>query len=157
MEKILKIMIVFFIYTTVNGQSISPVVLASSGGEGNVGDNSVSWTLGEMSIMTLEDGNIITQGFHQPNLIITKTSQESDLELVVYPNPTQDVLLINNDGRQDLDFLLIDNFGKMVMEGQLNIGLTELKVNGIPSGHYFLRVLNGDNLITSYKIEKTGL
>ncbi len=51
----------------VNAQSITPFVIASTGGFGSNGNMSVSWTIGEPIIPTISNSvNFITQGFHQP-------------------------------------------------------------------------------------------
>ncbi|MEZ4808043.1 MAG: hemagglutinin protein [Flavobacteriales bacterium] len=47
-------------------QSITPSVVGSAGGSGTAGATTLSWTVGEMSVSTLNNGNnILTQGFHQ--------------------------------------------------------------------------------------------
>ncbi|MCB0794117.1 MAG: hemagglutinin protein [Flavobacteriales bacterium] len=47
-------------------QSLSPTVIASTGGSGTVGGVSVDWTVGEVAVTTLDNGtNRLTQGFHQ--------------------------------------------------------------------------------------------
>ena len=48
-------------------QSITPSVVGSAGGSGTAGATTLSWTVGEMSVSTLNNGsNILTQGYHQP-------------------------------------------------------------------------------------------
>ena len=51
----------------VSAQSISPQVVASSGGEGSSGNASLSWTVGQIATETFSNGNVtLTQGFQQP-------------------------------------------------------------------------------------------
>lgn len=79
-------------------QSLSPQVISSTGGFSNNGANgSLSYTVGEMTMVQTfsAGGNILTQGFQQPNdftvglLDVTKDEFGS---FVVYPNPAVDNL-----------------------------------------------------------------
>ncbi|NOQ26294.1 MAG: T9SS type A sorting domain-containing protein [Bacteroidales bacterium] len=68
MKKYYILLLVSFLGLYVSGQSISSYVIGSAGESVEAGGISVSWTLGELAIETLEDnGNtlILTQGFQQ--------------------------------------------------------------------------------------------
>lgn len=68
MKKYFILLLVSFLGLYVSGQSISSYVIGSAGESVEAGGISVSWTLGELAIETLEDnGNtlILTQGFQQ--------------------------------------------------------------------------------------------
>lgn len=68
MKKYYILLLISFLGLYVSGQSVSSSVIASAGESIEVGGLSVSWTLGEIAIETLEDnGNtlILTQGFQQ--------------------------------------------------------------------------------------------
>jgi uncharacterized protein (TIGR02145 family) len=50
----------------VQGQSVNPRVVGSSGGTGTSAEATISWTIGEPVITTLvQPGSILSQGFHQ--------------------------------------------------------------------------------------------
>ncbi|MCB9184283.1 MAG: PKD domain-containing protein [Flavobacteriales bacterium] len=50
-----------------SAQSITPSVVGTAGGYGTAGATTLNWTVGEMSVSTLNNGsNILTQGYHQP-------------------------------------------------------------------------------------------
>ena len=78
-------------------QSLSPQVISSTGGFSTSGNGSLSYTVGEMTMVQTfsAGGNILTQGFQQPNdftvglLDVTKDDFGS---FVVYPNPAVDNL-----------------------------------------------------------------
>ncbi|MCF8370293.1 MAG: T9SS type A sorting domain-containing protein [Bacteroidales bacterium] len=58
--------LVFLLFFNANGQSVSPNVVAGSGDFYESANASISWTLGETVIKTLEGQNaILTQGFQQ--------------------------------------------------------------------------------------------
>jgi hypothetical protein len=80
-----------------NSQSLSPTVIASSGAYVvNQGANvSLSYTVGEMTMVQTfsANGNILTQGFQQPNDLVNAVIDLSQGEFgsfVVYPNPAID-------------------------------------------------------------------
>lgn len=142
-----------------SAQSATPNVLASSGGEGSDGDNHAAWTLGELSISTLNNGDqILTQGFHQPRLLIVGTNDgDPDIGIKIYPNPTQDQLVIRYDGDLSLEYTLHDMRGVRSATGDIGDGNTEVDVRNLPAGHYQMSIYNDNKIIRSVTIEKTGL
>jgi len=56
------------LYAGLHAQTLSPKVTPSSGGYLTGGNNSLSWTMGETDIKTLQNGNMLTQGFQQPEI-----------------------------------------------------------------------------------------
>jgi len=80
-----------------NAQSLSPTVIASTGGFASNANGSLSYTVGEMTMVQTfsAGGNILTQGFQQPNENITgliNMTQDEFGSFVVYPNPAVDNL-----------------------------------------------------------------
>lgn len=72
----------FLILLFVQGQTISPEVIASAGDYFENGNGSLSWTLGELATETYSNGNItLTQGFQQSYMI---NLSGIDLDLLVY-------------------------------------------------------------------------
>ena len=74
----------------VKAQTLHPDVISTSGTSFNDGTSQLDWTMGEPVTATLTAGSdILTQGFHQPDLLITNIRASSeDASLKVYPNPT---------------------------------------------------------------------
>jgi Secretion system C-terminal sorting domain len=78
-----------------NAQMLTPQVIASTGGFSSNANNSLSYTVGEMTMVQTftANGNILTQGFQQPNdqvLGILDVTQDDYGSFVVYPNPAVD-------------------------------------------------------------------
>src|SRR5687768_17317651 len=72
MKKILLTVLLFSGILFANAQSLSPKVIASSGGFYTSGGVTLSWTLGETFTTTLSSpNNILTQGFQQPYIKVT--------------------------------------------------------------------------------------
>lgn len=82
---------------TANSQSLSPTVIASSGAYVENQNVSLSYTVGEMTMVETfsANGNILTQGFQQPEdalVGIIELSKGEFGSFAVYPNPAVDHL-----------------------------------------------------------------
>lgn len=78
-----------------NAQSLTPQVIASTGGFSSNANGSLSYTVGEMTMVQTfsANNNILTQGFQQPNDIplgLLDITQDDFGSFVVYPNPAVD-------------------------------------------------------------------
>lgn len=76
-------------------QMLTPTVIASTGGFSSNANGSLSYTVGEMTMVQTfsANGNILTQGFQQPNEVLTgliDLTQGQFGSFVVYPNPAVD-------------------------------------------------------------------
>ena len=85
----------------IQGQSITPWVLANAGDHSENGfRQSIEWTLGELATTTLtsSSGSIITQGFHQPDLLATSVDDHHlNSSVRVFPNPVNHELNFENN------------------------------------------------------------
>jgi len=161
MKKIILTLLPFAAAALVNGQSISPQVIASAGTHYSAGNAQLSWTIGEPIITTVSNGsNTITQGFHQTLLNITSVEEQSvaGVNVTVFPNPTQDMVNINLvNNLKDLQMDLFDMSGKLLQarkigaaEGNIQIYMTEYA-----HANYLLRVYAVDGSVNyTYKIVK---
>lgn len=84
-----------FIVTTGFTQQITPSVIAPAGDISKSGKMYLHWTLGESVIETISSKNhLITQGFHQPLIIVKKTHSvftngRENIDIMIMPNPVQ--------------------------------------------------------------------
>jgi hypothetical protein len=101
----------------VHGQSISNQVVASSGFSASSGGSSIAFTSGELMVKTeVSAGVILTQGFHQPYLGSSSVTNEENVALIFYPNPTIDrvhIKMITGDPAT-LDVEVYDIFARKV-------------------------------------------
>ncbi len=154
---------VLFVFS-VSGQEIKQHVVASAGGFDISGDNSISlsWTLGELVIETVESGSgdiVLTQGFHQTMILIDAIQKNPELgvDVTVFPNPTSE--LVNIDFSAPLpgktDIFLNSADGRLVYTGKLLPGeeIKQINMQQYPDGTYILRIQNGIR-INIYKIIK---
>lgn len=88
----LSTLLVFCVFS-VSAQTLSPFVLSASGGSSLTASGTLSFTVAEMTMVQTFTGatNILTQGFQQPEFIVS-TLPDIDIpvgEMLIYPNPTQ--------------------------------------------------------------------
>jgi hypothetical protein len=83
---------VMLLSISMQAQTLSPVVISSSGGFYSAGGNSLSVTVAEMTMVQsfIQPTNMLTQGFQQPEPLTTGVAETEALqgEVVVYPNPS---------------------------------------------------------------------
>lgn len=164
MKSLSSIFLVFLLVLSVSGQEIKQQVIASAGGFDVSGDNSISlsWTLGELVIATVESGSgdiVLTQGFQQSKLIIDAIQKNPELgvDVTVFPNPTSELININFSAPLDgeTDIYLNSADGRLVYTSKLLPGdlLKQINLQQYPGGTYILRLQNGIR-INIYKIIK---
>jgi hypothetical protein len=78
-------------------QSLSPTVISSTGGFSSNANGSLSYTVGEMTMVQTftAGGSILTQGFQQPNdnlVGLLDMTEDEFGSFAVYPNPAVDNL-----------------------------------------------------------------
>ncbi len=150
---------------TANAQlQLDRQVIASAGGYGEnaAADLSISWTVGEVVINTLEstDGEItLTQGIQQPDPAGVTASREVALEklgVVVFPNPVQQTLTIRLDlpPKNPLTAQLLDLSGKVLLKRPLDVGSQEMDMGSLPAAPYVLQFTDGVRVFSSVKIVK---
>ena len=161
MNKLLFLLLVFWT-TTLFAQSSSPEIISSSGGTGQGTSIQIDWTLGELAITTIQNSaHQITQGFHQPNYIITSVEElpQEIGKITIYPNPTSDWLEFNLDFTQNekVQIQLINMQGKVIWTiSKQGMKITE-KTNlaELPSATYFLHfLLDGNQYLKTFKVQK---
>lgn len=146
----IRILIILSLFCCVqlNAQSFTPFVIATAGHESENPDGSLVWTLGELSIQTLEgEKGILTQGFHQPDykIIPLGNTEVSDLSINVFPNPVIDNLQIatSASANKSYGYQLFNVQGQLILEKsdiQLPYSISGFDLS---QGTYVLRVYEG--------------
>jgi type IX secretion system substrate protein len=95
MKKLSFVFAMALVSLGISAQSLTPTVIASTGGFSSNANGSLSYTVGEMTMVQTfsANNNILTQGFQQPNDIsigILEVTQDDFGSFVVYPNPAVD-------------------------------------------------------------------
>jgi len=160
MKKILLFLPLIILFKFGYSQNTLQNVIASSGGFFVSSNTSISWTLGETAISTIETPNgIITQGFHQCHFNVTSvgTTQISDLQIMLYPNPARENINVNiNSDIQDKRLVeLIDMSGKILNKSYKYTNQFKINLANYSPGFYYLRIGNDQaQLLGTYKIVK---
>lgn len=130
----------FSLFTTL---SISAQEVVSSQGETySNASGTIDFTVGEVIIDTGTDGTSdVTQGFHQTNWNLLNVEDHApEYEVLIFPNPTQDVLNIRTSHFEHVTYTLYDAQGKLVLQDQLSGEQTLIQVSQIAPGAYSLEL-----------------
>ena len=149
--------------TTILGkaQSLSPEVISTAGGKMQTATISLDWTLGETAVSRWNTaGGFTTEGFHQPVLQISLLPEYNSPKVSIAPNPVQSTLniLVKEASQKALFAQLLDVQGHvLVQRTNLGLGNTELNLSNLPSGIYFLQVLQQNGkILEAFKVVKTN-
>ncbi len=135
-----------------SAQMLTPTVISSTGGFSSNANGSLSYTVGEMTMVQTftASGNILTQGFQQPTDNITgliDMTRDEFGSFVVYPNPAVDNLWYGMEfpeaGRvsitlyNDIGQRITDVYNSNYDSGKI---VEETNVSAYAAGLYFLAV-----------------
>lgn len=147
-----KTLLLILMVVSINAlaQQISQTVIASSGGNYSAGGFTLTSTVGEMAMINTftQSGSILTQGFHQGELLFTGIENPvSNGSISIYPNPAGDVLNVHfNFSRfKQAKLHVYDALGQLTQVekniDELNFsGNVALQLSTLAPGIYFLNV-----------------
>lgn len=132
-------------------------VISTAGTSFENNSGSISFTIGECISSTLtSSGVILTQGFQQSKLVIIDNQPIKPLgiEIVAYPNPTKEFVILKIDKSQDFSFVLCDLTGRIIEKKDIVSSETEIDVNYLDPSAYILKVLKNNEEVKTFKIIK---
>ncbi len=142
-------------------QLVSPVLLGSSTGEGNLPNAHIFWTCGELSVATLTNAtNQITQGFWQPEVIDLVSSVNGPLQteygIECWPNPVSNTLQITFNFGNPVDIALFSLDGRLIFKESSVTSGHVLSMAPWPASMYLLRftTTEGDWILTQKIIKQ---
>jgi hypothetical protein len=153
----------------VYSQNMDPSVLASAGSIDSTNQLSLEWTLGEIAVATLSsETNLITEGYHQPRLIvsdfddssITNTSTANlDYQIMVNPNPVNSFVSVQMQSSEESEvFISLFNLEGKQLIGELKKQSSdsfEMDLSDLFSGLYLLRFTNSKGqIVRTFKVSK---
>jgi hypothetical protein len=132
----------------------------ATGGDATGAGGSSSYTVGQV-VYTTNTGSAgsVAQGVQQPYEIYTSVGievTEINLELVAYPNPTNNELTLNigNYNNEKLSYQLYDMQGKLLDSKQVVNISTTIVMQDLPVSTYLLNILDNKSLIKTFNIIK---
>ncbi len=142
MFKHLLFLLLLCSFKEVVAQNLSPTVVNSSGGVIINQSHSLEWSLGEVSVTTINSNdNLLSQGFLQP--IISGTVPAKDLfdesKFKAYPNPVSAELIMETDLKEIASVAVFDLAGKLLMKTAFQ---TRLDLKHLNRGLYVVALFN---------------
>jgi hypothetical protein len=145
-------------------QSIAPQSVNSSGSKMTQANGSLSFTVGELLVLSQTDsqGNTLGGGFTAGATLTTVSIQETDaavLDVKVYPNPTTELIniQIKHSTLDQVVVTITDLQGKEVYNGKY-VGISNvigINTASYATGTYMLSLKNLNNqVLGTYKIIK---
>jgi len=121
---------------------------------------SISWTIGETAIETLSaETGILTQGFHQPTLMVMSVDDLAELNFNIqaFPNPTRDFLMLRMDEvlQKPLNYKVYNLSGQLMQEGMITDVQTRISFENYQSAFYIIQIHKENKPIKTFKISKT--
>ena len=147
----LSFLLIFFSFA-----SKAQEVIATTGEFFSNSSASLSWTLGEVMTETYTvGGSHLTQGQQQTNYDpVLSFEALPDIQMSVYPNPTQDRLTVVSD-KSDLTYNLQDSRGRVVLSDHSNKANFYIHMTDMEDGIYYLQIYGSNQeLIKIFKIVK---
>ena len=156
----IKISLLLFLCVWLSGAQAQESSNASGGEASGVG-GTVSFSVGQVLYSTLTGINgSVAQGVQQPYEIsvLTEITEAKGISLKcsAYPNPTTDhlTLKIESEMQGQLVALLFDNEGRLIEKRKIENGETNFSMNTLAVGTYFLKIIQVDKEIKTFKIVK---
>ena len=167
MKSFVPIFLLLCLHIVIKSQGTDEViktneVVATSGDYYKGSHISLSWTLGENTVETLENSNtMFTQGFQQPTFVFTSLDDylNNKYTITIYPNPATTHFFIEIDA--DIEQLkgikleLYNLQGKQIFVKDLNSIQEKININHLGSDIYFLKIYDEkENYLKTFKVEK---
>ncbi len=133
----------------------------ASGGNSSGTEGSVSYSVGQIvnNISSGSSGSV-HEGIQLPYEISVISGVERtdiNLNLAAYPNPTTNDLFLTLDRLEQVSstyYAVFDNAGKMLATNKVIDRITTISMRELPLGIYYLKILQNDKNIKTFKIIK---
>jgi hypothetical protein len=135
--------------------------ISAAGGDATGSGGSVSYTIGQVGYTsnTGIDGSV-AEGVQQPFEISTISGIEEargiNLNCLAYPNPTAEFLFlkVDNYNKENLWYKLYDITGRLLENRKIVDNETTIDMIDFLPAAYFLKVLDNDKVVKTFKIVK---
>lgn len=135
--------------------------LVTSGGDATGVGGSTSYSIGQVMYLSHSGSKgSVAQGVqHAYQISVTAGLNDNfgiDLELSAYPNPTTDFLTlkVENHANSNLSYYLYDMAGTLLDSQNVKDNLTSIEMFEYNSGAFFLKIMNDQIDVKTFKIIK---
>ena len=120
------------------------------------GDTAFQLNNGNYTVMITDSNNCsISDSILIDNTIVGLENIQSDISLVVYPNPITNFFIVERaNGFSEAKIQLFDLNGKLVLTQKINNPNSKIDVHSLSTGTYLLKYLTPDNQQTFIKLQK---
>lgn len=158
-KKIKISILLLFFGLTVSAQQAA----LSAGGDAQGSGGTASYSYGQICYVTHFGTNgSVAQGVQQPyeiSMISGINNQLINLSMQIYPNPTNDYLILNIDpflseGGNSLFYQLYDIKGRLIEIKKITHQIETIPMGNLETAIYFLKVSSNNKEIKTFKIIK---
>ncbi len=157
----LKLGIAFLLFC-IGGITQAQEAITATGGDASGSGGSVSYTVGQVAYSYASNGGSVSQGVQQAYNITTVLGADMksiSLNVSVYPNPTVDrlTLTVNEDDFASKKALVVQLYnmdGKLLRQKKVEGESTSIEMKELRTATYYLRVLDNENTVKTFKIIK---
>lgn len=133
-----------------SAQSIAPMLIGSCGQVFTGSTIILEWSAGETAVSSfIAPSSLLTEGFHQPNLIVTAVTESQAILMEVWPNPVAEILYLRftQGSSEPLRVDLYNPLGQCVLHNVWSETSSELQISlvHLSAGAYTL-VVGGNSM-----------
>lgn len=154
-KKHISFLAICFLWTSVSQAQISA---NSSGGTITSNGGSLDYSVGKLVYTThTSTTGSLAQGVHHPfEITLVHTTEESNVTLSVFPNPTSETLTldVSEFKNENLSYQLINVNGISLKSSQIVEKQTQIDMKSLPTGTYIINIVGENQLKQSFKIVK---
>jgi hypothetical protein len=153
----------FLLLSLVIGFSVlnAQEAVLSSGGDATGYDGMVTYSIGQITYLTLTGTNgTIAEGIQQPFEILIPIGIDNDkgitLECLLFPNPANRFvrLKIENHELKDLKCRLYSSTGALVQEVKIETKESLIPMEGLEKASYFLVITQNEKTLKTFQVIK---
>lgn len=123
-------------------QTIEKFSIDSGGNSTSNGNIIVLYTIGEVNVQELNAGNILlSEGFISSDFGETLSigdDNSMDNQLLLYPNPAKDLVIIDNIPHGEIQMIVFDVNGKELVSKIANTQTARIDTSNLPNGVYIV-------------------
>jgi len=148
-----------FLFILIGYQTIAQQGTVANGNDITSTNGTVNYFVGQISYSYLENSSIsVNQGLQQPYEFLTaglNTFEEYDIELIIYPNPISEVLILSlKKQEENLSLKIFNSEGKELINKNILELNTEIELKELSSAIYFISIYRKDQPLGIYQFLK---